>query len=274
MFFVFGSPRSGTTLLAQLLSNHPQVVVPGETDFIVPLAFLCDRVKDSKLGLRLAADLVASSAAFDTSLGEYLPRDKVRALVGNCRYQAAQIIETVFAALARAAGKRLAGDKSPNDLQYLRILVQAAAIPPGAKIIHIVRDVRDVVSSLLRTSWAPRDAPRFFPRFWSANNLYLAALYEGRPEYLPIRYEDLVADVPAACRRLADHLAIEFDARMLDQKQFSNRYRGQAHHDNLYRTVTAERVSSWKTELDPALVQGIETQAGEALLRFGYPRES
>ncbi len=34
MFFVFGSPRSGTTLMAQCLSSHTDIIIPHETDFI------------------------------------------------------------------------------------------------------------------------------------------------------------------------------------------------------------------------------------------------
>jgi hypothetical protein len=46
MLFVFGSPRSGTTLLAQILNSHPEIVVPHETDFIIPFVFVFDRIPD------------------------------------------------------------------------------------------------------------------------------------------------------------------------------------------------------------------------------------
>ncbi|QHW31542.1 sulfotransferase [Paenibacillus rhizovicinus] len=35
MFIIFGSPRSGTTLLSSVLDAHDDIVVPDETDFIV-----------------------------------------------------------------------------------------------------------------------------------------------------------------------------------------------------------------------------------------------
>jgi len=50
MFVVFGSPRSGTTLLAATLNQNDNIIIPDETDFIIPLAFLLKTVKDEEKG--------------------------------------------------------------------------------------------------------------------------------------------------------------------------------------------------------------------------------
>ena len=46
MFIIFGAPRSGTTLLSSSLNLNDSIVIPHETDFIVPLSFVCRSVKD------------------------------------------------------------------------------------------------------------------------------------------------------------------------------------------------------------------------------------
>jgi hypothetical protein len=116
MFFIFGSPRSGTTLLAQSLNAHTSVVVPNETDFVIPLAFLCDRVRDPAVGRELVATAIVSGAAFERSIGKFLTDTEVRECVHDAAYAVSAIIERIYARIAEKAGKRIAGDKSPNDL--------------------------------------------------------------------------------------------------------------------------------------------------------------
>src|SRR5690348_5511964 len=72
VFFIFGSPRSGTTLLAQTLAAHSQIEMPYETDFIVPVAFVLDRVNDPTAGRPIIKGLMTASMGYKRSLGPYL----------------------------------------------------------------------------------------------------------------------------------------------------------------------------------------------------------
>src|SRR5215208_3766820 len=71
MFFIFGSPRSGTTLLAQCLNNHSDIVVPHETSFIIPLAFVFTSIREPELGKEMIIRFITRSHDFQTSIGEY-----------------------------------------------------------------------------------------------------------------------------------------------------------------------------------------------------------
>src|SRR3954466_13234234 len=106
MFFLFASPRSGTTLMAQCLSSHPDLHVPYETDFIVPMAFIFDRIKNPELGRSMVANLITQSAGFEKSLGEYLKPQKVREIVFSGAYRPDEIVDNLYAAAAAAAGKK------------------------------------------------------------------------------------------------------------------------------------------------------------------------
>jgi hypothetical protein len=66
-FFIFGSPRSGTTLLCASLELNDKIVVPDETDFVVPMGFIFDRVKDVAVGRDLIASLIVSSGVIRTA---------------------------------------------------------------------------------------------------------------------------------------------------------------------------------------------------------------
>ena len=83
MFVVYGMPRSGTTLVAQVLNAHPELLVPDETDFMVPAAHAFRLVDDPDAGRRLLGDLIASTDRFEATLGRWLTADQVRRAVAD-----------------------------------------------------------------------------------------------------------------------------------------------------------------------------------------------
>jgi hypothetical protein len=270
MFFIFASPRSGTTLLAQCLSAHSQIVVPHETDFIIPLAFVFHRIRDADAGREILVQLITRSWTFSWSLGEYVSADRVRDLVHSCDYRPDAVLEAVFAEVARAAGAKLAGDKSPADLQYVQKLVNVNGISPEMKIIHLVRDVRDVMASLSTTGWSI-DGDPFYPRFWGLSNIYLYELYRANPtQYYFLRYEDWMHDPEKFLREICRFLGFPFEGQMLDPRCRHRRYKEIAHHANLTKPISTDSIGRYLRDLTPDLIQSYERQAREALEMFGY----
>ena len=272
MFFVFGSPRSGTTLLATSLDQSDHIAVPDESDFIIPLAFLVDRVKDPAQGRPLVADMIVATERFGHSIGRYLSADEVARCVGDAPYSVPGLLESIYAAVARAAGRTLAGDKSPNDVGYARMLIKNGLARSPIKVIHIVRDIRDVLLSLREAQ--PHDWPEiqgYFARFWSHSNLLVHDTYKGREDtYLFIQYEDLVGDPEAAFRRITAFLGVPFQDKMLDPAGRSERYGGRAHHRNLTQPIMQRR-GNWRESMSAELQTRCVVQAREALERFNYP---
>lgn len=274
MFFVFGSPRSGTTLLAQSLSAHSELMVPYETDFIIPAAAIIDRVKDPAIGRELLANLILNSSGFSISLGEYVSRDAVREIIFSVEYQMGVLLKAIYDAIAKAAGKRLAGDKSPNDLLFLRLLIKVEGITPDMKILHIVRDVRDVMASLKERNWVS-DLDLYFPRFWSNSNLYLHSIFKDKPEqYHVLRYEDFVSDPGTALEAVSNHLGVRIEPEMLEPSSRHPRYKQMDDHQKLYDPISTDRIGRFRDKLDKDSILQCEYQAYEALRAFGYPLDS
>ncbi len=274
MFFIFGSPRSGTTLLAECLNAHDDMVVPFETDFIVPLAFIFDRIRDPEVGRDMITKLITHSERFGSSLGQHLDPANVHDVVYSCDYHPAEILNSLYERLATRANKKMAGDKSPNDLLRLRILVKTGTIAPGMKIIHIIRDIRDVMVSLNRIGWV-EDLDLYFPRFWSNSNLYLHTLFKEREsQYLLVRYEDLVREPEKKFAEICVFLGVKFQPDMLSPSNRDPRYRNMAYHLNLFKPITTERIGVYKRVLDRQTLKLYETQAREALTTFGYELHS
>jgi hypothetical protein len=270
MFFIFGAPRSGTTLLSATLDLHSEIVVPAETDFIVPLALIVEQVPDASVGRALVSRFVASTARFRHSLGEFLSeRDIERALV-DAPYSAAGVLDAIYAAVAAKAGKRLAGDKSPNDLGAVFLLRRAGVFASDFKVIHLVRDVRDVVLSLRAVGWMQRPELTF-ARAWSNRNVALHEQLKDEPHrYRLVKFEELVVDPPAVVRALTDFLGVTFEPAMLEHASRGLRHRGEAHHQNLGRPFLRERAHAWREEMDPEMLRICEDNAREGLRLFGY----
>ena len=270
MFFIFGMPRSGTTLLAQCLNAHSQIVVPHETDFIIPMAFIFDRIPNEVLGRGVIFKLIINSSAYSSSLGEYLEAKAIYDVLQACEYHPAAVLNALYSKIAETAGAKLAGDKSPNDLNFLRMLVKTKGLSEDMKVIHIVRDIRDLMVSVNTTGWVS-DLDSYFPRMWCHNNLYLNSRYTNNSaNYALIRYEDLVVNPENEMARLTEFLGFEFEQGMLLPDNRHKRYKGAIVHSNLYNPISDNSVGKYKSVLDHATQSNYEKQSAEALAFFGY----
>lgn len=270
MFIIFGSPRSGTTFLRESLNQNPAIVIPHETDFIVPLAFLIDRIRDEQVGRRLAAEMIVSTKDFTASIGCYLAPSEVENCVYSADYNVPAILESLYALVAEKTGASIAGDKSPNDLGSFGILRNTQVFNSNIKVIHIVRDVRDVVLSLQSTAWAPQNIEKTFPGIWNNTNLNLRRFATQKPEnYFFVRYEDLVAGPESILQPLCDFLDVAFDDRMLDWQSLGKDLRHLPHHKNLGQPPLNNRCYAWKNLGDAASFPWV-ARASEALLEFDY----
>ena len=273
MFLVLGQPRSGTTLVAQCLNGHPDLVVPDETDIVVPLAFLVDRIEDPDLGRELAASLVTRSRRFEGSLGQYLAAEAAADAVRSAPWTLRGLLAALYGAVAEAGGGRFGGDKSPNDLKFTRILLTADLFGEDLPVIHVVRDVRDVMASFQDLGWA-EGIPEGLVRFWVANNLMVQANVPRRQSpYLLVRYEDVVTDPEGQFRAMCDLLGVDFDPGMLDDdrryQQFSD-HREIGQHARTYEPITSGRIGTHREAFDEATIARITDLGREGLDAFGY----
>lgn len=273
MFLVLGQPRSGTTLVAQCLNAHPDLVLPDETDAVVPLAFLVDRIEEPDLGRELATTLITHSRRFADSIGEYLDAERVAAVVGAAPWTLNGILTDLYAAVAEAGNGRHGGDKSPNDLKFQRILLTARLYGPNLPVVHVVRDVRDVMASFRDLGWA-QGVPEGLARFWEANNLLVqASVPRQESPYLLVRYEDVVADPEREFRRICALLGVAWDPGMIDDERRYQQFAGHreiGQHAQTFQPISGARVGRYADEFDAETLAHITDLAREGLDAFGY----
>ncbi len=130
--FVVGALRSGTTMLRLMLDHHPDICIPGELEFAVPLVSDEGRLPTLEKYVEFLQThrvFEAWSVSIDPDL-DFL--SLVRSFLEQKRIQ---------------SGKPIAGATVHHHFDRLRY------IWPRCRYIHIVRDGRDVARSCLRKGW-------------------------------------------------------------------------------------------------------------------------
>ena len=186
--FILGMPRSGSTLVEQILASHPDVAGGGE------LAAFRDTVAAS---LREPGDVAGMGAEALQALG--------------ARYLQA-------AALAQAGSPRFT-DKMPANFLFLGLIRLAL---PNARIIHTVRDPVDTCLSCFTTLFADGQAYSYdlgeLGRHYRAYQALMDHWRRVMPPgaILEVRYEDVVADLEGQTRRMLDFCGLDWNPACLD----------------------------------------------------------
>ncbi len=260
--FIVGAPRSGTTLLRNALNRHPSLAICGETQFY---RYVYSRRKafgdlsDVRNRRRLITEYLATERIL--RLGFSGPTLRERLLQEATTYQ--RFFTCILDYYAQSEGKPRTGEKSPHHAVFAETLCQWY---PGAAIIHLVRDPRDVVASLQRMPWASNSILTN-ARTWVSRNLAVLRC-RHQPGYLRVHYEELVQKPEAELERICAHLGEPYSPRMLVPQEAHVTY---SPRSELSRTpITKERLGHWRHQLASTDVALIEWIAGSHLTRFGY----
>jgi len=245
--FLMGFPRSGTTLLEQVLATHSDIVTLEERPIMLKaeVEFLT-RVG----GIGRLADVVSDSLA-------PLREDYWR----RVRELGVEVRDKVFV------------DKQPLHTFRLPLI---AKLFPEAKILFALRDPRDVVLSCFRRSFNMNASMYQFNTLEGAATYYAAVMEAGETyiealpvEVLRLRYEDLVRDFTGVSRGLCDFLGVDWTDRLKDFADTANaRAIATPSSTQVGRGLYDEGVGQWhRYEKALAPVQGILRPWIE---RYGY----
>ena len=186
--FILGMPRSGTTLIEQIISSHTQVTGAGELGYL------------SRFGTKLIAGLTAPTV-------EAISVFRERYLTGLAK---------------RANGQAFVTVKMPQNFQYIALICAAF---PEAKVIHVQRDAKAIcwsnfkhyfVANGLGYSYSLADTVEYYGlykdlmHFWSQS--YSDRIYN-------LDYDKLTENQEPETRRLIEYLELNWqDACLAPQK--------------------------------------------------------
>jgi tetratricopeptide (TPR) repeat protein len=214
-----GFPRSGTTLLEQVLDSHPQLISSEERDI---------------MGFEVFPALI-NSVADRASIHDVLERVGLDLL----RQQQRCYFQYNEAWIGQSLGQRMLLDKNPGSTLLLPVFLR---VFPQFRTLIALRDPRDVILScfLLYLPLNPLSVS-FLTLERTARRYALdmggwLKLRELMPlSWLEVRYEDTVADVSAQARRVLDFLNLPWDPAVL---AFRERVQSKAVLSPTYAAVT------------------------------------
>lgn len=268
--FVVGMGRSGTTLLRLMLNRHPHIGIPYESHFVAEYA--PSVLESENDGSVPADDEIIAKVLSEPMLKTWdlTPSgDDIRSALGAHSGPKA-IIDALYSLYAKAHGKVRWGDKS----DYLNRMYLVNELFPDAQFIHILRDGRDVASSVMKLPWGPNtliEAAQWWERYVEMGRGMGKMLPAER--YTEVRYEDLVTEPHRELSRLCSFMDEPFDECLLvpsaSESALIPASRKSQHH-GAGQPVTAGRVSAWKKELSDSENAVFEHYAGERLRELGY----
>jgi len=222
--FIVGLPRSGTTLVEQILASHPQVHGAGE-------------LPDVRNVFRSLPELarMAWADSFD-ALNALDPATMDRA--------ARRYIERLDC-MAPADAARVV-DKMPDNIEMLGLI---ALLWPNARVIVCRRDLRDVAISCWQTPFASilwaNDYEQLARRFANYQRILSYWKMTKPIHWLDFSYEDLIRDVEQQSRRLIEFVGLEWNPICHDFHA-TNRVVRTASNVQVRQPIHSGSVGRWK----------------------------
>jgi hypothetical protein len=276
LVFIIGCPRSGTTKLAELLNNHPDIFCSSETHFFNTnwgFSFL------SKSFFELTKDV--NDEQLHHLLKDFYEHYRIKdflKLAGVDSFRITQLCKVLlekdnlnqansetfkqilFTALIQASKEKIPNktifcEKTPQHLQNVQ---EIQKLFPSAQFIHVKRDGRDVVNSLLKMPWRPAgliNNARFWRKYARLGEELENSLRDQKlkENIISINFEELLENPPAVLKRICKFIDIGFDESMLEeahnnsQKVFADWEKQWKHKAN--SSIDPSRKGAYKKEL-------------------------
>jgi hypothetical protein len=234
--FVFGALRSGTTVFRLMLDAHGDISNPGEVDFLFDFlvrdgsgewAYDLPRLRENRIFL-----------SQDIEIPEGLDG---RALLES------------FLAQLQAKGDGI------FTLNIHRGIGHIAELLPECKVIHMLRDPRDVARSSIGMGWAGNTYYGVDHWIGTEREWNEAAPRLAPENVMELRYEALFRDIDAELHQVCAFIGVPFEPAMLDY-----------HLTTTYAPPDLKLVEQWKRKASPRELSLLEGKLGEMLAGAGY----
>ena len=228
-----GHPRSGTTLLEQVLDSHPGIVSAEETQIFYDEAFV-----------PLTRGLPSESTSLFPILESASPE--------RLRQSRQDYFHCTECFIGQAVGERLLIDKNPALTFFIPAFTR---IFPEAKILVALRDPRDVcLSCFMQPLFPTSPVNSTYPsleaaaaQYTSVMNLWQTFKRLMPGPFLEVRYEDLVDDLGAVARRTLEFLGVPWNERVLNfHEHLQNKLVRSPTYGDVRKPISRGAIGRWR----------------------------
>jgi hypothetical protein len=186
---ILGYKRSGTSLLRVILNSHPDIAIGPEVKFMQKAVKRYPKTFEEfkKLSQQSAADFKYDD---DTLLKIY-----------NSSSGPGELMKNWCMAYKNITGKKIWGDKTPQNFKYLKMLSKKF---PNSLYIHIVRHPFDVIKSSMKRGQYNGVQTILA---WFVSNMNVR--FVKKKNYYFFRYEDFVKDTSKYIDHILEELGVE-----------------------------------------------------------------
>ena len=216
-------PRSGTTLVEQILASHPEVYGAGELNYLNRVITSCFKnIEDARF----------TESVHQANISDF--SDAGDQYIGLLR--------------KRADAERFIIDKMPMNFRFIGMI---KLMIPNAKIIHCCRDSRDTCLSIFKTCFSANSHYYAYDlgELGRYHNLYRDLMTHWGavlPDFIyHIHYEDMVADQEKQSRAMLAYCGLEWDDACLAFHK-TDRPVQTASAAQVRRPIYKDSVQSWK----------------------------
>lgn len=277
IFFVVGCQKSGTTWVQRLLDGHGQIICRGEAAFaqvFIPNLQNIHKQFNQQQQYRNA------------QLGEIPSENQMEE--NDLVHLFATMAATMMAKWANGdcSAVKCIGEKTPEHAMCLPLLAKAF---PKMKVIHVIRDGRDVAVSGWHHNlrFNKQKFQQQFPTFdlyltYLLKNHWLSYIQNARVfgqtnprQYFEVKYEDLHADSRSWTEQLLGFLDVDVSEDSVNtcvesgsfKKQSEGRDQGQENRESFFRKGV---VGDWRSIFDARTLATFMQLAGPMMKQLGY----
>ena len=276
IFFIAGSGRNGSTLLALILNRHPDIFLPPE-QFALPYSIMDWYIKGSNWNKYISKQIkhyLSKNQSWKLAPSNYDEvydnASRLHQLNQNPRGLFYSIF-TTYSKLIENKSARVVGDHSP-----LTTLLSKFTFPEFAndKFIFLIRHPFDVILSYQKLKDNPASDPTFACEKWNNSVRAYGYLVDNNCDVLLVKYEDLVTDQESIITQIVKFLGVDSTINIIESNNEANvdplGAEGRDFHSNLYKPVNSSAIGKWKKKLDSEIVSKLKPKLMANAERFGY----
>ncbi len=284
--FIAGQAKSGTTLVAALLDNHPELLVlPQETAYFPTVS-----KKYGDAGRRRQFDYLTKESFSRVLFGgeakwrehEYknFPQQKFRDTFERIAFDPKNTNRDLLTLMAEAYAETIGVprdrikrwiEKTPANRNHVD---EIFARFPDAKLLVTLRDPRAILATqiaLEETRKTKRFSVYYVIAHWRVAAKLARRVRAGDAPGLLVQFEQLVSEPANTMKDICDYLEVQFDPEVvLTPTKIGEPWGGNSAAQIAFSQVSAEPASRWEKELSEDEIGWVEWHCRDLMPEFGY----